>query len=352
MSAIPRRLQLLYLISLIFVSCVFFLLVSNASRFDQRLTDHIGAEANINQNYPNIQHLALHYWGSEGIGNPMSTYYEMKYGQSIFYEKSLEPLSWGNRSLLKQSNKSRYKAFDQRISDSDYREFVETLDVFKTICENNTLTFMLYGGSLLGSFRHFGVIPWDDDIDVLINTTEKSRLQALLAQVSSYVLDTPDNRQWKFYKKREEKSCTSEPKSSEYRLCERSLKWPYVDIFFFSENATHIWDETPMYRSTYVYGKDDVYPLSPSPYEHFVLPVPKCTAKVLSKTYSIDLCVTSTYSHKYEKMSGNRQVSVACNRLHEFFPFVFESNIRQTVTRKLILNGKTLYGTVARRRNC
>ncbi|XP_045216789.2 uncharacterized protein LOC123566594 [Mercenaria mercenaria] len=343
------NLQQLFLICITFVTTVFCLFTFYTSQFDLQQSYQIGGEANINQNYPNIHQLTFHYWGSRSIVNPESALYEMKYGQSIFYEKLP---SWGNRNLLKQTNKARYKAFDQRITDSDYKEFVEILNVFQAICDKNNLTFMLYGGSLLGSYRHFGVIPWDDDIDVFINRSEKSRLLNMLTNTSSYIVDSPHKRQWKFFKKPEFEICTNGSSCSANILYERHINWPYIDIFFFAENDTHIWDETPMYSSTYVYPKSDVFPLTVGLFEHLVLPVPKCTGKILSKTYNTDLCVTSIFSHKHERQSEDKQISMPCKRLYNFFPFVFEIVKGHTVFRKLILNGNLLYETVSRNSNC
>lgn len=42
------------------------------------------------------------------------------------------------------------------------------LKEFIRICEENNLTYYMYAGSLLGTIRHQGFIPWDDDLDVIM----------------------------------------------------------------------------------------------------------------------------------------------------------------------------------------
>lgn len=51
---------------------------------------------------------------------------------------------------------------------------------FIKICEDNDLTYSIYGGSLLGTIRHKGFIPWDDDIDVIMFRKDFDRLNEIL----------------------------------------------------------------------------------------------------------------------------------------------------------------------------
>lgn len=62
---------------------------------------------------------------------------------------------------------------EKEISTKDIQDAV--LDVFKEfkrVCEENNLQYYAIGGTCIGAVRHSGFIPWDDDLDVAMPTSD------------------------------------------------------------------------------------------------------------------------------------------------------------------------------------
>jgi len=64
---------------------------------------------------------------------------------------------------------------------------LEMLKVLDQICRKHDIPYFLYGGTLLGAFRHNGFIPWDDDLDVAMMRKDYKRLLQVLPT------ELPDN---------------------------------------------------------------------------------------------------------------------------------------------------------------
>lgn len=65
---------------------------------------------------------------------------------------------------------------------------------FIEVCENNDIRYSLSGGSVLGSIRHKGFIPWDDDIDINMPRESFDRLKKIFRKElgRKYLLDAPE----------------------------------------------------------------------------------------------------------------------------------------------------------------
>ena len=48
------------------------------------------------------------------------------------------------------------------------RETLQTLVDFHEFAENNNILYSISGGSLMGYFWNKDIMPWDDDIDIML----------------------------------------------------------------------------------------------------------------------------------------------------------------------------------------
>ena len=72
------------------------------------------------------------------------------------------------------------RIFNPTFSIDVHMELLELLEVFQRTMTSHNLTFFLQGGTLIGSWRHHGFIPWDDDIDVFMDVEDKPRLKVIV----------------------------------------------------------------------------------------------------------------------------------------------------------------------------
>lgn len=206
-------------------------------------------------------------------------------------------------------------SFRPRMSEYERAVALFTLDTFISACEAADLTYFLVSGSALGAVRHHGMIPWDDDIDIIMNASQWRRILSVLGNVPGFELFAPKSVQWKFFMK-------SLPEGN------RPFKWPNVDIFFFDEDDTHVWSQTWGSKSSLCSKKSDVFPLIRRKFENLSLPVPRHIEYLISAEFGDfnSVCKTANYNHKTNtEVSDNSVASIDCKKLHSVFPFVFHN---------------------------
>lgn len=57
---------------------------------------------------------------------------------------------------------------------------LKLIKTFDDFCSNNNVHYSLAYGSLLGAVRHKGFIPWDDDLDIIVDRENHQKLLNLL----------------------------------------------------------------------------------------------------------------------------------------------------------------------------
>ncbi|XP_069136800.1 uncharacterized protein [Argopecten irradians] len=226
--------------------------------------------------------------------------------------------------------------FQPQLSNTDAEKMLRTLEMFDKLMTRNNITYILEGGTLIGSFRHHGPIPWDDDVDVMVNASDRSRLAELLPQMRpDFDFFTPVNYAWKFY------DATSKV------LPYKPFRWPYVDIFFWSNNQTHIYHEMHVRRSQFTAPIYNVLPPVRRKFAHLYLPVP-CNLHIGLHSVNLEICESPRYSHKTEKyLPLSKFASVPCSDLGDRFGFV--KHVQTTDGRwneSMVYRGMVLYSVI------
>lgn len=85
----------------------------------------------------------------------------------------------------------RRKFMDKMTNLEAKNELIKMLKYFNEFCRENNIKYSLIGGSLIGAIRHNGMIPWDDDIDVILTKDNYLKLKKIFNKKSrkkEYVL--------------------------------------------------------------------------------------------------------------------------------------------------------------------
>ena len=73
----------------------------------------------------------------------------------------------------------KLKRYDPEVLEHLHEVELMILKDFIEICEENNLNYSIYCGSLLGTIRHGGFIPWDDDLDVAMFRKDFERFKEI-----------------------------------------------------------------------------------------------------------------------------------------------------------------------------
>ena len=115
------------------------------------------------------------------------------------------------------------------------------LDILKEIiavCERHNITYYAAGGTLLGTIRHQGFIPWDDDIDIEIIR--------------------PDYNKFIKYAKKE---LPSHLKLENWKLAPGKSKVPYLKVLDTTTEIMQNYASKPVYTNLYI----DIFPFDGMP---------------------------------------------------------------------------------------
>lgn len=199
--------------------------------------------------------------------------------------------------------------FRPTMTESDKILFLYVFQKFVDVCKTHKISFFMKGRTLIGSYRHYGFVPWYDGIEVFVNGSQKATLARAVDKLSNFKIFSPRKSSWKFFHE-----TLSVPTFG------KLFHWPYIEIFFWANSASHFYDFTTLKKRN-AHKKKNVFPLQKRPFEGALLPAPYNARRFLKKNYNILKCKTNVFSHRHQ-VASRWTITVPCRRLRKLYPFV------------------------------
>jgi hypothetical protein len=222
------------------------------------------------------------------------------------------------------------KPFENVWNQIEKQELKKLLAKLSSLCKNNDIPLILSCGSLLGYTReNKKAIQWDDDVDMLIPEKDREKFEKMMENDKELSMYKYYKDLYKIYLKNSPN--TIEIKNSLFdKLVSGTVKWkwPFIDIFFYNSELKND-EEKPYYlitpTSTF-FGSKIVSNIKPyklptnlqtfrDTFENIEVDVPVDYKLILETEYGKDwkeICVSSTYDHKKEKIIISKKVSKEC----------------------------------------
>ncbi|VDP68351.1 unnamed protein product [Echinostoma caproni] len=181
--------------------------------------------------------------------------------------------------------------------------------------------FILNAGTLVGSFQHHDFVPWDDDVDVLVDLGVRTKVRELLQTLEPEFKSIAHPRHDKIFAPIIDERLNDFDVQRSRKTSRLAWGWPFLDIGYFESNATHLWDQTNRNQPSKILAKLIVFPLMFRPLGLDWYPTPYDTLGFIRKVYGkTGGCSMFGYSHVLEGRGPRGHVS--CWNLGRRYAFV------------------------------
>jgi phosphorylcholine metabolism protein LicD len=218
--------------------------------------------------------------------------------------------------------------------------------------EENEIDYCIESGTLLGCVRHEGIIPWDNDLDIMIFKDGYFKLKKLINKYTNehhtIVNTTPG------YKIFYDNDCYGElfvydfdEKMDLYRMA-----YPYINHYDNQSDYNQSNYNNDLYIPTFltsdiyynyqIYKKDSLFPTKKTLFEDFYVRTPNNIIDILNNTYKCNLleCIYDVnLNNQHEKITlkGYKRVSfiekLICNKILIFIYIILHWLVNKFITR-------------------
>lgn len=216
------------------------------------------------------------------------------------------------------------------------------LKIVDTTAKRINMTWVLLAGSQLGAYLHGGPIPWDDDVDIMIDHDKKEEFLQAMSHFQIGGKDFSAVQQFNAVKLWVDGDNT-------YPTTRHNWSWPFIDIFSMQRGRHTDAKTGEVLKEAIIEGKrrlgskpnttkhislkhvmgkksfpiDEFFPLEYHFFGGLVLPTP--SHRTLTRHYSPEKCVIGQYNHRMELNTQFYNIfqELDCCLLSKYFPFTY-----------------------------
>ncbi|XP_055955117.1 uncharacterized protein LOC126812106 [Patella vulgata] len=268
-----------------------------------------------------------HIMNQRKVGNHSNDHQMLLVPDEAKEELHLEPKH--PRWFRGQNRLYNRHSFRRKMTKTEILLVMQTVKKFEELMRKHGIIYFMSVRTLLGSYRHHGFIPWDENIDFVLPRKNQEQVFIILKLIEpEYSLYREKNGLWKLY-------------FWQSRSFGKEWKWPYVGLWFYDSNNTHIWNIEPYAKINQVYPMIDIFPLKTRPFLGMSLPAPNQDSKLVQKSFDLSKCSSPGYD--YKRGVPVESTTIDCDALQNKFPFVKRHDFGHgNVNETLMFNGQVI----------
>lgn len=210
----------------------------------------------------------------------------------------------GDNDKAIKSIPKRY--FKDVLTFSQNEMSTKLLKLVDNILIREKVDYVVDGGTLIGTMLHSGRIPWDDDMDIYIDSSSREKLESVMKKNGLKV----------------EKSYNG----LYLKIKDAKRNWPFIDVGLLDGNSTHVWEKriTEKKYSHHIYKRDWMFPSKRHRYENIKVNIPSNPEAILESRFGVkwsENCVYANWNHVTDKIrykylgDGNKKLFMPCEKL-------------------------------------
>ncbi|CAF0760954.1 unnamed protein product [Rotaria sp. Silwood1] len=211
-------------------------------------------------------------------------------------------------------SKNHHILHNMYLSSCTYFELIVLIMKVQYVLLELNIDYFIGQNTLLGALRHHDIVPWHSIVEFNLPLLSKAKFieninknfQLVLQQVNNAYINKKQN-------------------GFIYKVFTADKSWPQIEIYFYQENSTHIFDSYNNNHLNMKIGylqKNDVFPFQFRPFGPILIHSIRNPYAMISLP-KLNICENLAWNHRLEKATDtDHQRRIPCEQLYKIYSFV------------------------------